>query len=105
MDAAECAVYVATLLAEFTAKEVCEIKIKCYVDSKSLVDAIYSTKAVQDKQLRINIAVLRDMLAKKDIQSVSWVRSAKQLANPLTKRGANCNPLLAALSGSYAVSE
>ena len=61
---------------------------------------MYSTKAVEDKYLRINISVLRDMLASKDIHSVSWVRATKQLANVLTKRGLSGDALLSAVSGA-----
>ena len=75
------------------------IMIKCYVDNKSLVEACYSTKAVEDKHLRINIAVLRDMISNKDISSVTWVQSAQQLAIVLTKRGASADTMVAAVVG------
>ena len=74
--------------------------VKCYVDNRSLVDALKSTTSVEDKSLRINIAVLRDMLQRKDIEDVMWVKAAHQLANALTKKGASSDDLLCALSSS-----
>jgi transposase InsO family protein len=97
LDAAEAGVYIATLLAEAINVPTNSFVVKCFVDNKSLVDALYSTKSIEDKQLRINMAVLRDMLSKHDIQSVCWVQSTRQLANVLTKRGASPGSLLAAV--------
>lgn len=98
LEAAEAGVFIATLLAEALSRPVADFLVNCLVDNRSLVDALYSTKAVDDKHLRINMAVLRDMLSRKDIHSVKWVRSAQQLANVLTKRGVCPAPLLSAIS-------
>ena len=97
LDAAEAGVYIANLFAEIMNTPVSSLLVKCYVDNKSLVEALYSTKAIEDKQLRINMAVLRDMLAKADVYSVSWIQSSRQLANVLTKRGACPSSLLASI--------
>ena len=72
--------------------------IKCFVDNKSLVENLYCTKLVDDKQLRINIAVIRDMLERGDLSEVCWVQSARQMTNVLTKRGARAELLLSAVS-------
>ena len=56
---------------------------------------------VEDKQLRINIAVIKDMLERGDLSEECWVQSARQIANVLTKRGANPELLLSATSGSF----
>ena len=71
--------------------------IHCFVDNGSLVDSLYSTKSVEDKHLRIDIAVLKDMLAQRQIHSVSWVQSSKQLANVLTKAGVSPSQLISAV--------
>ena len=71
--------------------------VKCCVDNRSLVDALYSTKAVEDKHLRIDVAVLRDMINRGDLSEVSWVQSSRQLANALTKAGASTTQLVAAM--------
>ena len=95
LDAAEAGV--------FLSKMICQaINVSCpvvgyFVDNRSLVEAVHSTKNVEDKMLRINMSVLRDMLDQGDISSVEWVQSTKQLANPLTKKGANAADLLQSL--------
>ena len=62
------------------------------------VDALSSTKRVEDRRLRIDLAVLEDMLAKKEISSVSWIASRQQLADCLTKRGVSTACLRAVIS-------
>ena len=98
VDAAEASIYLARMLSEVAAIQSESIAVRCFVDNRSLVDALYSTKSVEDKYLRINIAVLRDMIAKHDLHSVSWVKTSHQLANVLTKKGASPAQLLAAVS-------
>ena len=99
LDAAEAGVYICTLLAEMLRVPSSQFPVKCFVDNRSLVDALYSTKLVQDKHLRINIAVLRDMISKTDVHSVEWVQSTKQIANALTKRGASLDLLVDSVCG------
>ena len=98
LDSAEAGVYIAALLAEILG---CApgIVVRCFVDNKSLVEALYSTKSIEDKHLRISLAVLRDMLNKHSIHSVAWVQSSHQLANVLTKRGACAKSLLYSIGG------
>ena len=100
LDAAQAGVYIGTLLAEMLNIPVTAFPVKCYVDNRSLVEALYSTKAVDDKHLRINMAVLRDMLSTRSLSTVSWVRTSHQLANVLTKQGACHRPLLSAIGES-----
>lgn len=68
------------------------------MDNKSLVDALHSCKNVDDRRLRIDIAVLRDMLERGEIGEVSWVDTSQQLADCLTKKGASTERLRAAVS-------
>ena len=75
------------------------ILIKCFVDSKSLVETLNSTKNVDDRRLRIDIAVLRNMVENKEISSVYWIPTCKQLTDCLTKKGASSEHLLAVFSG------
>lgn len=98
LDAAEAGVYVSHLLQGALRESSMAPIVNCFVDNKSLVDSLKSTTAVEDKSLRINIAVLRDMLQRGDLNDVVWVRTAHQLANALTKRGASPSALLQAVS-------
>ena len=100
LDAAQAGVFIATLLAEVFNVPQASIPVKCFVDNRSLVDATYSTKSVEDKHLRINVAVLRDMLSTRSLSTMSWVKTSHQLANVLTKRGACSRPLLSAIGES-----
>ena len=98
LESAEAAVYVRAVLSDLL--NGCELKIKCHVDNKSLVDALHSTKSVDDRRLRIDISVSKDMLEKREIDGVSWIESTSQLANCLTKKGASCERLWTAVSGN-----
>ena len=95
LDAAKAGVMFAHMMAELLAQP--PPLVKCYVDNRSLVDAVHSTKAVEDKHLRIDVAVLRDMLHRGDVSEVSWVQSSRQLANALTKAGASTSQLVSAM--------
>ena len=49
---------------------------------------------VDDKRLRIDISAIKESIQSGDVRSVQWCPGAVQLANPLTKRGAQCKLLL-----------
>ena len=95
LDAAEAGIYLANLIAEVVNMDSRPL-VKCFVDNKSLVQSLYSTKNVDDKHLRINLAVLSDMLHREELSSVSWVH---QIANVFTKRGVNADLLISAVTG------
>ena len=96
VDCASAAIYIRHIIEELT--EPGELPINLYTDNKSLLDTLSSAKSVDDRRLRIDIAVLQDMIQKKEIRTVSWVDSAHQLANCLTKRGASAEHLRAVIS-------
>ena len=95
LDCAEAAVFLSSVVFELTDHKV---PIKCYVDNKSLVESLGSSKLVDDERLRIDMAVLKDMMHRNEIGSVSWVPTVDQLANGLTKRGASVASLLSAVT-------
>ena len=95
VEGAEVSFYIASILKEVTKTK--EMPINCFVDNKSLVDALSSSKQVEDRRLRIDIAVLDDMLGKKEINCVKWVDTCNQLADCLTKRGASTDRLCEAI--------
>ena len=63
-----------------------ENEIVGIVDSMSLRDAVYSTKQVDDKRLRIDIASIKELSQKGLIQQISWCSTDEQLANALTRK-------------------
>ena len=83
-------------LCELLNKEISNevLPIKCYVDNKSLVDSIFSTKTVTEKRLKIDIFIIRDMLNENEVYSIEWCKRESQLADFLTKRTASNTKLL-----------
>jgi len=73
------------------------IPIKAYTDNKSVLEAISSTKLVDDKRLRVDIAGIREMLLKSDINEVVWCPGKMQLADCMTKQGVSGFRLLKVL--------
>ena len=73
------------------------VSIEAYTDNLGLREAVYSTKQVDDKQTRIDIAALQQMLQEKKVNQINWCSSDNQLANVLTKKGASARTLLEAI--------
>ena len=94
VDGLDMALFVEHMLTEITKRKV---PIECFIDNKSLFDNIHSTKLVDEKRLRIDIASIKQMKERHEISSVRWITSDKQLANCLTKRGASTKELLSVL--------
>lgn len=69
-----------------------KVPITAFVDNKSVVEALKSTKMVDDKRLRIDIAAIKEI--KNNNVLVKWIPGKVQLANCLTKRGADGMQLL-----------
>ena len=92
VDGAEAAVYFQSILNEIGGYD---LPIKCYTDNASLIESIRSTKAIQDRRLRIDIAVLREMVQNGEI-TVDWVATGNQMANCLTKRDADAKKFVSA---------
>ena len=64
------------------------------MDSKSVHDALWSQKYVFDKRLGIDIGALKEMLHKKEIDKIHWIKQEHQLADLLTKIGGEVSPLI-----------
>ena len=60
--------------------------------------SLITSKQVDGKRLRIEIAILKEMIQRKEIAKVSWVPTAQQISNCLTKGGANAQSLLETIS-------
>ena len=56
VEGAEVSFYIASIIQEVTKLK--DVPIHCFVDNKSLVDALSSSKQVEDRRLRVDIAVL-----------------------------------------------
>ena len=95
-DGAEKSVEIAKILRQLL--EGIEIKINCYTDNKSIVDAISSTKKIDSPMLNIDSQIIRDYLETGWINQVKWIKSEMQLADPLTKVGVCTDKLKNAIS-------
>ena len=80
------------------------IPIKAFVDNQSVEDALYSTKSVDDKRLRIDIGSIKQMLTTTEVAKILWIPGDKMIANGLTKRDAQTYDLLRTVQeGRFAV--
>ena len=70
------------------------IDVLMYCDHRNLVDCIKTWTRVQDKRLLIDIAVLRDMVSRKEISEIKWIPTEKQLSNCMTKHGTSAQSLI-----------
>ena len=92
-EAVEDAIFLKHILTEISAAKT-EVKIHAFVDNRDVVDAVYSTKSVDDKRLRIDISSLKEFVVNEEISSIRWCPGSIQLANGMTKQGAKVDSLL-----------
>ena len=96
VEAAESYSWLQNLLNEITGME--KLNIECKTDGQSVFNAVHSMTALLDKRLRVDVAILREMIGKGKIKKVIWVPTNDQLADCLTKRGSSPSKLLQVLT-------
>ena len=74
-----------------------KIPITCMTDNKNLYDAAHTTKTVVDARLRVDMAIVRQMIDRREVV-IRWIETEKQLADCLTKQGASGFKLQQALT-------
>ena len=87
-DAIDNAYYLSEILSEILFRNNRDISIRLMVDNKSLFDNVYSVKNVSEKRLRIDIAIIKELVSE-DRLVLEWVETKCQLADVLTKKGVN----------------
>ena len=96
VETAEAGFWISSIITEiYNLKQ--NVLVECRTDSHQLYDAVHSIRAITDKRLRIDIALLQEMLLKKEISRVKWIASYKKIADCLTKQGASSNNLMSTL--------
>ena len=70
-------------------------------DSDSLQKNLRTTNKLTEKRLNMDLMVIREMVERKEIHNIEWVPTDVQLADCMTKKGADKNKLLQALSGRW----
>ena len=89
-ESLDCALYIRRMIKDILKLD---IPIERFTDNKSLCENLHSTKSVNDKRLRVDMASIKSLLENGDVKSVKWVCSRLQLADILTKRGVNSSTL------------
>ena len=90
-DAADCAVFLKKILEDVIDEELPPITL--LVDNKSLYDAVRSTTMIAERRLLIELSSLREMEEQRKI-CVEWIPTQEQIADCLTKAGANKKRLI-----------
>ena len=93
LEGIEDAIFLRTLIEELFQFSSGTIPVDAVVDNKSVVEAIYSTRMVEDKRLRIDISAIKQF-TESDVRSIQWCPGTMQLANSLAKRGAQTKQIL-----------
>ena len=97
VDAAEASCWLSNLISEllsYNEDVKIHLSIACFTGSRQLYDAFHSTRPVLDKRLRVETGILQEMIEKKEIVSVNWITSDKQIPNCLKRRGTSSDLLL-----------
>ena len=100
VECAEASIWIKALLQEIYNEYEWKLGIECNTDSKQLYEAAYSLRAIEDKRLRIEMAIIREMLRKREISSLMKIDTKENISDCLTKLGASSIRLLEALAHS-----
>ena len=91
LDSIDAGIHIAQLFFEILKVR---FLITILTDDRSLYDPINSNKYVQHKRLRSDISAIKETLLKQEIHEIKCINSTQQLADVLTKPGANTSLLL-----------
>ncbi len=99
----EDSIYLRSMVGELEGKEAVSIPIVLYIDKKSVREAILSTKMVDDKMLRLDIAAVKENVKGDQNIKMEWCPGKQQLANCLTKRGTTSYHLMQVLQSGQLI--
>ena len=101
VEAIETCFVIKSLLCEFANKQMHHglLTIDCYTDNKSLVDTINSTKTAIEKRLKVDVCIIRKMIEKNEVPTVSSCGSSSQLGDCFNMDGASSKKILHVLRG------
>ena len=66
-----------------------QINVEAKTDNKSLWENLNNTRQCDEKLLRNSIALIKEMVECREVNSIDWVETSGMLADTLTKRGGN----------------
>ena len=67
-----------------------QLKVTLKTDNLGLKETLQSTRQVEEKPIRIVVEYLKDLLARKNIENIDWLKSEHCHADMMTKKGAPC---------------
>jgi len=97
LDGIDEALYLKKVLFQIMSLSSKQLPVIGIVDHKGLWEAVRSTKLVEDRRLRIEIASVKESLQRGEIMEIRLCSSGDMLADCLTKKGADGRKLLAVL--------
>ena len=102
VDALEASIYYRKFILELLNLEDNKdnVQITCKTDNNAVFSSVNSSTQILDKRLRIEAAILRELLETKEIHSVQWVPTDCQIADSLTKSGVQSSKVLDHTCGS-----
>ena len=65
------------------------LTIDCYTDNKPLVDTINLTKTAIEERLKVDVCIIRKMIEKNEVPTVSSCGSSSKLGDCFNKDGAS----------------
>ena len=87
-------VYVKQVIEELCGLPENTILVHALTDYKGAYQAIHSTVAVEDRQLRAEVVRVKDFIIRGEVNTINWIPVKKMLADDLTKRTASRYNLL-----------
>ena len=66
-----------------------QVDVEAKTDNQGLWENLNNTRQCDEKMLRNSIALIKEMLEKKEVLNVDWVETDDMLADVLTKKGGN----------------
>ena len=97
VEGIEESIYVKTVITSILSISKTMLPITCITDHRGLWDCIHSTHLTEDRRLRIDVANVKECIQKSEISDIRKCSSAQQLADCLTKKGADGRKLLSVL--------
>jgi len=93
-DGLDTGMFIKDMLLEVLGSSIASVPIIAIVDNKSVEVNLRSTSSVEDKRLRRDLSLIKQMIERKEVEAVQWVEGHYQLADALTKKGVNPAKLL-----------
>ena len=93
-DGLDTGLFLKEMFMEIMGPKAAQAPIIAIVDNKSVEVNLRSTSSVEDKRLRRDLNLIKQMIDRKEVEAVQWVDGQHQLADALTKKGVNPSKLL-----------